>query len=44
MSSIKRIIKPLLVVSFATIFSHSVDCLFIFLMVSFVVQKLVLSV
>ena len=33
-------IKPLSVVSFESIFSHSMDCLF-FLMVSFVVQKLI---
>ena len=33
--------KPLLVISFANIFSHSVGCLFILFMVSFVVQKLV---
>uniref|UniRef100_A0A8D1KVF7 Uncharacterized protein n=1 Tax=Sus scrofa TaxID=9823 RepID=A0A8D1KVF7_PIG len=32
-------IKPLLVASFAKIFSHSVGCLFIFLMVSFAMQK-----
>ena len=32
-------INPLLIASF-TIFSHSVDCLFILLMVSFAVQKL----
>ena len=34
-------IKPTLVASFANIFSHSVGCLFILLMVSFAVQKLV---
>ena len=34
-------IKPLLVASFANIFSHSVSCLFILFMVSFVVQKLI---
>ena len=34
-------IKPLLVTSFANIFSHSVDCLFVLFMVSFAVQKLV---
>ena len=34
-------IKPLLVASFANIFSHSVGCLFILLIVSFAVQKLV---
>ena len=37
-------IKPLLVASFANIFSHSIGCLFFslfFLMVSFAVQKLV---
>ena len=33
-------INPLLVISFANIFSHSVGCLFILLMVSFAVQKL----
>ena len=33
-------INPLLVASFADIFSHSVDCLFVLLMVSFTVQKL----
>ena len=33
-------INPLSVISFANIFSHSVSCLFILLMVSFVVQKL----
>ena len=31
-------INPLLVASFANIFSHFVGCLFIFLMVSFAVQ------
>ena len=34
-------IRPLLVASFETIFSHSVSCLFAFFMVSFDVQKLV---
>ena len=34
-------IKPLLVASFAGIFCHLIDCLFILLMVSFAVQKLV---
>ena len=34
-------IKPLLVASFANIFSHSVGCLLILFMVSFAVQKLV---
>ena len=34
-------IKPLLVTSFANIFSHSVGCLFISFMVSFAVQKLI---
>ena len=34
-------IKPLLVASFASIFSQSVDYLFILLMVSFAVQKLI---
>uniref|UniRef100_A0A8D1ZZT5 Uncharacterized protein n=1 Tax=Sus scrofa TaxID=9823 RepID=A0A8D1ZZT5_PIG len=34
-------ITPLSVASFETIFSHSVGCLFAFLMVSFSVQKLV---
>uniref|UniRef100_A0A8D0RFF0 Uncharacterized protein n=1 Tax=Sus scrofa TaxID=9823 RepID=A0A8D0RFF0_PIG len=33
-------IKPLSVESFAEIFSHSVGCLFVFLMFSFAVQKL----
>ena len=33
-------INPLLVASFANIFSHSVSCLFVFFMVSFPVQKL----
>ena len=32
-------INPLSVVSFAIIFSHSVGCLFILFMISFVVQK-----
>ena len=36
-------IKPLLVASFKTVFSHSVGCVFVclFFMVSFAVQKLV---
>ena len=34
-------LKPLSVASFTNIFSHSVCCLFILVMVSFVVQKLV---
>ena len=34
-------INPLLVASFANIFSHSVGCLFVLFMVSFAVQKLV---
>ena len=34
-------IKPLSVSLFATIFSHYIDCLFVFFMVSFGVQKLV---
>ena len=34
-------IKPLLVASFANIFSQSIDCLFVLLMVSFAVQKLI---
>ena len=34
-------IKPLSVALFETVFSHSVSCLFFFLMVSFAVQKLV---
>ena len=34
-------IKPLLIALFANIFSQSIDCLFISLMVSFVIQKLV---
>ena len=33
-------INPLSVASFANIFSHSVDCLFVLFMVSFAVQKL----
>ena len=33
-------IKPLSVASFANIFSHSVGCLFVLFMVSFVVRKL----
>ena len=33
-------INPLLVISFANIFSHSVGCLFILSMVFFAVQKL----
>ena len=34
-------IKPLSVVSFETIFSHSVSCLFVFFLVSFAVPELV---
>ena len=34
-------IKPLLVASFANIFSQSLGCLFVLLMVSFAVQKLI---
>ena len=34
-------IKPLLVASFANILSQSIDCLFVLLMVSFAVQKLI---
>ena len=34
-------IKPFFVASFATIFSHSVGCLFVLLVISFAVQKLV---
>ena len=34
-------IKPLLVALFATIFSHSLGCLFVLFMVSFAVQKLI---
>ena len=34
-------IKPLLVVSFANIFSQSVGCLFVLFVVSFAVQKLI---
>ena len=34
-------IRPLLVISFANIFSHSIGCLFFLVMVSFAVQKLV---
>ena len=37
-------IKPLLVISFVTIFSHSVGCLFILSMVPFAVQKLLSSI
>ena len=37
-------IKPLLVASFANIFSHSVSCLFVLFMVSFAVQKLVILI
>ena len=37
-------IKPLLVTSFANIFSQSVGCLFVLFMVSFVVQKLVILI
>ena len=33
-------INPLLVISFANIFSHYVGCLFVLLMVYFAVQKL----
>ena len=33
-------INPLLAISFANIFSHSVGCLFVLLMVSLAVQKL----
>ena len=33
-------IKPLSVTSFETIFSHSVNCLFVFFLVSFAVPKL----
>ena len=33
-------INPLLVISFANIFPHSIDCLFVFSIVSFAVQKL----
>ena len=33
-------INPLSVISFANIFSHSIDCHFILLMFSFAVQKL----
>ena len=34
-------INPLLVLSFANIFSHSVGCVFVLFMVSFAVEKLV---
>ena len=34
-------IKPLLIASFETLFSHSVSCLFVFFLVSFAVPKLV---
>ena len=37
-------IKPLPVASFADIFSHPVDCLFILFMVSFAVQNLVILI
>ena len=33
-------INPLILVSFADIFSHSIDCLFFLLMISFATQKL----
>ena len=33
-------INPLFIASFANIFSHSMGCLFVLFMVSFVVQKL----
>ena len=36
--------KPLLVTSFANIFSHYVGCLFMLFMVSFAVQKLLISI
>ena len=34
-------IKPLLIALFTNIFSHSIGCLFILIMVSFAVQKFV---
>ena len=34
-------INPLLVLTFANIFSHSVGCVFVLFMVSFAVEKLV---
>uniref|UniRef100_A0A8D1HSP6 Uncharacterized protein n=1 Tax=Sus scrofa TaxID=9823 RepID=A0A8D1HSP6_PIG len=34
-------IKPLSIASFDTIFSHSVNCLFVFFLVTFAVQELV---
>ena len=34
-------IKPLLVLLFANIFSHSIECLFVLFMISFAVQKLI---
>ena len=37
-------IKPLLVASFANIFSYSVCCLFVLFMVSFAVEKLVILI
>ena len=37
-------INPLLVASFAKIFSHSVGCLFVLFRVSFAVQKLISSI
>ena len=33
-------VNPLLIVSFANIFSHSAGCIFIFFMVSFAAEKL----
>uniref|UniRef100_A0A8W4FKQ0 Uncharacterized protein n=1 Tax=Sus scrofa TaxID=9823 RepID=A0A8W4FKQ0_PIG len=37
-------IKPLSVTSFEKIFSHSVSCLFVFFLVAFAVQKLVILI
>ena len=37
-------INPLSVISFANIFSHYVGCLFMLFMVSFAVQKLLISI
>lgn len=36
-------INPLTTISFANMFSHSVECLFVLWMVSFVIQKLLKS-
>ena len=39
--SILATIKPLLVLLFANIFSHSIECLFVLFMISLAVQKLI---